>query len=206
MPQKIHIIDYGMGNIFSIYKRLEKLGMAITVSANDSDIRNADKLILPGVGHFGKAMEHLKKNDLVETLNEEVLSNKKPILGICLGMQLMAEHSEEGDANGLNWIPAKVIKFKLPKDSRLKTPQIGWNTIDIRKESILMRDLSNHSEFYFVHSYHCVPSNPDHILSLSEFGISFCSAIQKDQIFGVQYHPEKSHDQGQQLFKNFTSL
>ncbi|MBU2019073.1 MAG: imidazole glycerol phosphate synthase subunit HisH [Bacteroidetes bacterium] len=206
MPQKITIIDYGMGNIFSIQKRLNKLGVDVVVSSRREDVASADKLILPGVGHFGRAMENLKKNNLIEILNEAVLIQKKPILGICLGMQLLATSSEEGSVDGLNWISGTVEKLKLTEASRFKIPQIGWNTIKIEKLSKLMLGIKDQEEFYFVHSYKYVCENPENVLNTTNYEENFCSAIEHENIYGVQYHPEKSHDQGEQLFKNFISL
>ena len=206
MPQQVHIIDYGMGNIFSIEKRFLKLGAEVIISSNPEDLRCADKIILPGVGHFTRAMENLEKNNLIEVLNECVLVKKKPILGICLGMQLMASQSEEGNANGLNWIPGTVKKFSKDDHMRLKIPQIGWNSIENKKKSRLMTEIEDGSEFYFVHSFHFQPDNLEHVLNSSSYTQQFCSAVEKENIFGVQYHPEKSHDQGLQLFKNFLSI
>ncbi len=206
MSQKIVIVDYGMGNIHSVYKKLVKLGIEVSVSSKGDEILHADKLILPGVGHFGKAMQNLHELNLIEALNESVTFGKKPILGICLGMQLMTDSSEEGDKNGLGWFDGKVVRFNVSDPLTYKIPHMGWNSISIRKNSKLMSNISENSEFYFVHAYHVVMANKADILNETTYDYTFTSAIEKENIFGVQYHPEKSHDIGLQLFKNFVSL
>jgi glutamine amidotransferase len=206
MQNEIVIIDYGMGNIHSIQKKLNRLNVNSTVSSNPKTIENATKIILPGVGHFQKAMESLKSLDLINVFNEQVISKKKPILGICLGMQLMAAKSEEGNVNGLNWINADVVKLKVTDKLKYKIPHIGWNQVVISKESLLMKNIPNLSEFYFVHSYHFKTNDSKDILNTTEFESQFVSAIEKENIFGVQYHPEKSHDVGELLLKNFINI
>ena len=206
MTGQVVIIDYGMGNIHSIQKKLARLKINSLVSSSHQDIIAADKIILPGVGHFGKAMEKLHQLDLIHVLNEEVLHKKKPILGICLGMQLMALRSEEGNVNGLGWIDADVIKFKVKEKLKYKIPHTGWNEIIIKKESSLMKGIPNLSEFYFVHSYHFKAHQSEDILNETDYEELFVSSIQRDNIFGVQYHPEKSHDVGELVLKNFIQL
>jgi glutamine amidotransferase len=206
MNDKIVILDYQMGNIFSIEKILKSLGKTPIVSNKREIILSADKIILPGVGHFSNAMNNLKKMNLIEPLNFFALEKKKPILGICLGMQLMAEKSEEGDANGLGWIDAIVKKFSINNKLNYKVPQMGWNTINIKKESLLMKNIPDNSEFYFIHSYYVDCRNEEDILNTTKYESNFVSATQKNNIFGVQYHPEKSHDSGKQVVKNFLEL
>lgn len=195
-----------MGNLNSIKKKLTRLKINAIISSDPKEIQASDKIILPGVGHFGKAMESLKNLNLIDILNEEVLIKKKTILGICLGMQLMAKKSEEGNVDGLAWFDADVVKFKVTDTLNYKIPHTGWNQIIISKESLLMKGIPNLSEFYFVHSYHFKTSNKNDILNETEFEYRFVSAIEKDNIFGVQYHPEKSHDAGELLLKNFINL
>jgi len=202
----IVIVDYGMGNIHSVKKKLERLRVDVIVSSNHDDIVNASKIILPGVGHFGKAMESLCKLDLIETLNNAVLVNKKPILGICLGMQLMAKHSEEGNTDGLGWFDAEVVRFSIKDKLKYKVPHTGWNQIKLMKESRLMHHIPNYSEFYFVHSYHFKTEDKLAVLNETQYEYPFVSAVERDNIFGVQYHPEKSHDVGEQILKNFIEL
>lgn len=202
----IAIINYGMGNLGSVKRKLDRI-QALSVITNDPDeIRKCDKLILPGVGHFGKAVMELKSSGLWNVLNEEVLINKKPILGICLGMQLMAKHSEEGNAEGLGWFDANVVKFKVSDQLKYKVPHIGWNNAILEKKSHLFKGISQEAMYYFVHSYHIKCINKEDILTTTEYDYPFTSAIQKNNIFGTQFHPEKSHDWGEQVFKNFAEL
>ena len=203
---KIHVVNYGMGNIFSIQKKIQSRDIILSISSDAQDIINADKIILCGVGHFKKAMDNLNKLNLIEPLNNFALTQKKPVLGICLGMQLMANFSEEGNVKGLGWVEAAVKKFPTRQDKKLKVPHMGWNTVSISKESALMESIDPNNEFYFVHSFYLQPENPENILNETQYIQKFCSAIQQENIFGVQYHPEKSHDVGQTLLNNFISL
>ena len=205
---KIHIVDYGMGNIFSVQKKLLQENITVTVSSEPQDISQADKIILLGVGHFNKAMDNLIDLNLIEPLNEFALIQKKPILGICLGMQLMAMSSEEGigSNHGLGWVDASVKKFQTDDFKRFKIPHMGWNTINSLKKSALMKNISFEDEFYFVHSFFMEPNDPNLMLNETIYIEKFCSGIEKENIFGVQYHPEKSHDAGQTLLKNFIAI
>tara|TARA_B110000003_G_C16647330_1_gene532616 strand:- start:1498 stop:2118 length:621 start_codon:yes stop_codon:yes gene_type:complete len=205
---KIHIVDYGMGNIFSVQKKLLQENITVTVSSKPQDIFEADKIILLGVGHFNKAMDNLNNLNLIEPLNDFVLTQKKPVLGICLGMQLMAMTSEEGNGskNGLGWIDASVKKFQTADFQKFKIPHMGWNNINLLKSSELMKDITSEDEFYFVHSFFMEPNDPKLALNETIYIDKFCSGIEKENIFGVQYHPEKSHDAGRILLKNFISI
>lgn len=194
-----------MGNIFSVAKRFRAAGADVSIAQSHTEILQANKLILPGVGHFGKAMDNLKKKDLIQPLNEAVLEQKKPILGICLGMQLMTSSSEEGDAEGLNWFDATVHKFRFEDALNYKVPHIGWNSVQINQEHPIMDGIQNEDLFYFVHSYFVKASKQD-TLNFSTYQETFVSAIAKDHILGVQYHPEKSHDIGMKLLTNFIHL
>lgn len=205
MNKKVTIVDFRMGNINSILKKVNLIGFETIVSNNPNEILKANKIILPGVGHFGKAMENLNKLNLIEPLNNFVIIQKKPILGICLGMQLMTQKSEEGNVDGFGWFDAEVIKFKIKNPYKYKIPHTGWNKLKIQKQSKLMSGINENDEFYFVHSYHTI-SNSQDALSETEYEYNFVSAIEKNNIFGVQYHPEKSHDAGQKLFENFLKL
>ena len=168
----------------------------------------ADKIILLGVGHFNKAMDNLIDLNLIEPLNDFALIQKKPVLGICLGMQLMAISSEEGNNRnrGLGWVDASVKKFQTDDFKKFKIPHMGWNNINSLKNSALMKNISSQDEFYFVHSFFMEPNDPDLVLNETIYIDKFCSGIEKENIFGVQYHPEKSHDAGQTLLKNFIAI
>lgn len=203
---KITILNYQMGNLLSVAKKVKQNGSEAQFIDTHQEILAAEKIILPGVGHFGKAMENLKKLDLLGALNEAVLDKKIPVLGICLGMQLMAKNSEEGDVDGLGWFDASVTRIKVSDSIKFKIPHTGWNSIEINKPSTLMQNLSKYSEFYFVHAYHMECNDSKDILNTTQYDNSFVSAIEKENIFGVQYHPEKSHQNGNQLIKNFVNL
>mgnify|MGYP001316583378 CR=1 FL=1 len=202
----IGLVNYGMGNINSIVKKLKIVGAKYKIINSPKCLENIDKLILPGVGHFGKAIENLHKMNLIDPLKNAVLEKKKPVLGICLGMQLMALKSEEGKARGLGWVDATVRKFSIQDKLNFKIPQMGWNTISINKKSVLMKNIPEESEFYFIHSFYIKCNNKEDILNTTLYESEFVSAIQKDNIFGVQYHPEKSHEIGEKLFKNFIQI
>lgn len=197
---KVAIIDYGMGNLRSVLKAVERTGGIPLITRNQYVIEDSDKIILPGVGHFGKGVENLKQFGLFEILNNEVLVNKKPIMGICLGMQLMMEHSEEGDATGLSWFKGNVIRFNVSDKYKYKVPHMGWNTLNYKK-NVVETNLNN--EYYFVHSYHVIADNEIDILSTTNYNYEFVSSIEKENIIGYQFHPEKSHLPGLQLISNF---
>lgn len=200
---KIGIIDYGMGNIGSICNMLKYIGVDNIVSREKNELSQCDKLILPGVGHFDLAMTNLSAYKLDTLLEEFVMSKKIPILGICLGMQLLCKDSEEGNKNGLGLISAKVRKFKPPPESNLKVPHMGWSNVSFTDHNPLSQGLDNQARFYFVHSYYVECLNQNDIWGRSEYGHPFVSAFVRDNIVGVQFHPEKSHKFGVQLFRNF---
>ena len=206
MNEPVTIVDYGMGNIQSVRKTLRLAGVSSAVSSNPDIILSAERLILPGVGHFAKAMGNLRSRGLIEALNEAVLKQKIPILGICLGMQLMAQYSTEGDEEGLGWFDGSVVRFDVQDQLLYKVPHMGWNQAQQEKPSALLNDIEQHSEFYFLHSFHYVTKTLDEILMSTSYSYSFASAIEKDNIYGFQFHPEKSHDVGLHLLKNFASI
>ena len=200
----IVIVDYGMGNLRSILNKLQRMDVKAIISSKVEDIEKAEKLILPGVGSFATGMDNLEKYDLIPILNKKVIKEKKPILGICLGMQLVTKRSEEGNADGLGWIDAETKKFDFGrKNIGLKIPHMGWNSIDIRRDSLLLKDIFINSTFYFVHSYHVCCNGTNSIVATTNYGYDFTSVIQKENIFGTQFHPEKSHKNGIRLLKNF---
>ena len=206
MKQTLIIVDYRMGNLNSVKKKLDRLKTTASITSNPRDIVKADKIILVGVGHFAKAMKNIRELALLDALNEVAIIKKKPVLGICLGMQLMAKDSEEGKTEGLGWLDANVRKMQVDDTLKFKIPHTGWNKITQSKKSHLMKGIPESSEFYFVHSYYLKSNETSNILNETEYCFKFTSAIEKDNIFGVQYHPEKSHDVGEVLLKNFISL
>jgi glutamine amidotransferase len=198
------IIDYGMGNLFSVKNALDAIGVESIISDNPNDLKKADKIILPGVGAFPDGMKNLKNRGFVEVLEKEVLEKKKLFLGICLGMQLLASDGEEHKlTKGLGWIDGHVRKFNVQSDFRI--PHIGWNDIFIKKENPLFGAIKT-PVFYFVHSYHIIPKDSSVVIATCNYGEEFVVAIQKDNIFGVQFHPEKSQKCGLELLKNFIAL
>ncbi len=206
MSQRIVIVDYGMGNLNSVKRKLDRLKADSVVSSNSEVILSADKLILPGVGNFGKAMENLTKSGLIPVLNQLAFEKKIPILGICLGMQLMCESSEEGNAKGLGWIEGRVKRFSVSDPFKFKIPHTGWNTLVLHQDSPIMKNIENQSEFYFVHAFHVELKDPILAINTTNYDYTFVSGFQKENIYGLQYHPEKSHDIGDQVFKNFIEL
>ena len=201
----ITIIDYGMGNLGSIANMLKKIGVESLITSDVKLISDAGKIILPGVGSYARAMENLYNLDLVSVIRKKA-EEGTPLLGICLGMQLLSTHSEEGNANGLNIVPGRVIKFHLPEE--YKVPHMGWNLIKYNKTSPLFKNFSNLEEvrYYFVHSYHFQPENKSYELATAAYGLEFTCGIQNKNVFGVQFHPEKSHRFGMELLKNFSDL
>ena len=203
MTKKITIVNYGMGNIGSVVKKVKRIGYTPLVAVNANEILAATKIILPGVGHFAAAIGKLKEMGLWGALNEAVLIKKTPILGICLGMQLMAKHSEEGDTEGLGWFDANVVRFSIKDKLKYKIPHMGWNHVEVKKQSPLFTDVDLEHGFYFVHAYHMQCNQPTNVLTTTTYEYPFVSAIQRDNIVGLQYHPEKSHEAGEQVFLNF---
>ena len=203
---RIVIVDYHTGNLNSIKRTLDRIGSLSVISSRIEDVIQADKIILPGVGHFATAMANLRKLGLLDALNEAVLIKRKAILGICLGMELMALTSEEGDTPGLQWLDAQAVRFEISMAARHKVPHMGWNRIQIKKASALMKGVEELSEFYFAHSYYLQINDRTNLLNETEYGISFPSAVEHNNIFGVQYHPEKSHRSGVQVLKNFIEM
>ena len=201
------VLDYEMGNLLSVKKAIDYVSKDdAIISSEPSDIAKADKIIMPGVGHFSQAMTKLIEKDLVIHLNEAVINQNVPILGICLGMQLMSSFSEEGSVEGLGWVDAQVLKFKPEDKSKFKVPHIGWNRVKNQESNILFKSSKPDDEYYFVHSYYVNLTDQSVKKSYTKYSNTFCSAFQLENIFGVQFHPEKSHDAGLNLFKNFIEL
>lgn len=204
----ITIIDYEMGNVGSIANMFKYIGVESTIESDPDKIKKASKILLPGVGSFDMAMKKIQEKGLDEVLNEKALKEQIPILGICLGMQLLTHGSEEGELNGLGWIPAKTIRFKNRIDNKLKIPHMGWNIVNKHQKSSLTEGFEafDESKFYFVHSYFVEVEDEKNSILKTEYGVKFDSAIEKDNIFGVQFHPEKSHKFGMKIFENFARI
>lgn len=194
----IVIIDYGVGNLASVKNALDKLGVESEISSDPLVINKADAIILPGVGAAGQGMKNLKTKGLDKVLTSEI-SKGKPFLGICLGMQLLFEKSEEGNVKCLNILKGTVKKFKKMK----KIPQIGWNEVDIKQKLNIFRDVRSGSYFYFVNSFYCLPKDEKVVAGVTDYGETFASIVAKDNVIGVQFHPEKSGPVGFKLLENF---
>jgi imidazole glycerol-phosphate synthase subunit HisH len=203
---RVAIVDYGMGNLHSVKRKLDRIGVHAQLTSEPSELLRVDKLLLPGVGHFGKAMEHLGTLGLVPALHEAAVVRKTPILGICLGMQLFARQSDEGGAEGLGWIDADVVRFGVDDTRRFKVPHMGWNGVRIARSSPLLEGVTEQTEFYFVHAYHMVCRDGEDVLCETDYGYQFTSVVQRENLYGVQFHPEKSQDAGEALLRNFVYL
>jgi glutamine amidotransferase len=202
----IAIIDYGCGNLGSIKNMIRKIGGEAVITSDIEQIKLAKKIILPGVGSFDTGMNNLKASGFIDVLNEKAFKEKVPFLGICLGMQLMTKGSEEGSEPGLGWFDADTIKFTFEKDSKNKIPNMGWKHVDVKKTSAYFNDMYPEPRFYFVHSYYVRSNNTADILTTSVYGNEYVSGFEKENLCGVQFHPEKSHKFGMKLFSNFLAI
>ena len=200
------IIDYGMGNLGSIVNTFRRIGVSAKVTSDPDAIRAAKRLILPGVGSFDRGMENLKGAGLIPALEEQVLENGVPILGICLGMQLFSKQSEEGDVQGLGWIKADTVRFQFGSNGgRLKIPHMGWNSVNSTGDSLLA-NITADDRFYFVHSFHIAHIEEELVTGTTSYGYDFPSVIRQGNIQGIQCHPERSHSSGVRVLKNFMDL
>ena len=200
----IAIVDFGMGNLGSIRNMLTKIGAESIITSDPLAVEAADKLILPGVGSFDRAMENLHRAGLIGVLNERVIGSKTPLLGICLGMQLLSRRSEEGSLPGLGWIEADTVRFPPELDgARLTVPHMGWNTITVTQPASLLGHLPADPRFYFVHSYHVKCDREADVAATAHHGITFHAAVASGNIVGTQFHPEKSHKYGLSLLRSF---
>jgi len=202
----IVVIDYDIGNIGSIVNMLKKIGSKVIVTSDHNIINNAKKIILPGVGSFDNGMKKLNEYGLIEILHQKVIREKTKILGICLGAQLMAKKSDEGNLDGLGWLDIENVRFKSDHETNIRIPHMGWNYIEKKKNSNILKYVDDNARFYFVHSYHFVCHNSTHILTETKYGNKFTSAFEHENIYGVQFHPEKSHSFGMSLLKSFIEI
>jgi glutamine amidotransferase len=203
----IVIVDYDMGNLGSILNMLKKIGLEARISRDPAVIESADRLILPGVGAFDRGMTGLRELGLTPVLNRKVMEEACPVLGLCLGMQLMTRGSEEGQLAGLGWIDAETRRFRFdPPRPDLKIPHMGWNSVSVRRSELLLSGFDELPRFYFAHSYHVACRDSMDVLGTTQFGFDFASVIGRGNVFGTQFHPEKSHRYGMRLLANFAKL
>lgn len=202
----IAIIDYGLGNIRAFANIYASLDVPFTFATEPQHLHGASRAILPGVGAFDQAMLRLRNSGMHDALNELVLHRKLPVLGVCVGMQMLAQSSEEGNEPGLGWIDADVVKFDAAVAPSLRVPHMGWNDVQPHRRGDLFKDFDEQPLFYFLHSYYVRCRTDAHVLASTTYGAEFACAVNRDNIFGVQFHPEKSHHHGIQLLKNFASL
>lgn len=201
------ILDYGIGNLGSIANMIRRIGGEVTVSGDPRVVATADRIILPGVGAFDTGMKALLQSGLVEPLRRRVVDEGAPLLGICLGMQLLTAGSEEGRLPGLHWVPAETVAFRLPpEEPELRVPHMGWNSVTIRRRDSLFRHCAGESRFYFVHSYHVRCRSEDDVLATCSYGLELTAAFQHGNVYGVQFHPEKSHRFGMDVLRAFCEL
>jgi glutamine amidotransferase len=203
----IRIVDYGIGNIQAFLTMFKRLGLPAERARTPVDLFDASKLILPGVGAFDNAMQLLNQSGLRESLEFMVFERQVPLLGVCVGMQMLASGSEEGMLPGLNWIPGQVRAFaKTPEVEQLPIPHMGWNDLQVKPDATLFRGFEPQPRFYFLHSYYFSCDDKAHVAATATYGLKFECAVSKGHIHGVQYHPEKSHNFGAQMLKNFAEL
>lgn len=202
----ISILDYGLGNIKAFLNVYDRLNIKARVISSSLELQGSTHIILPGVGSFDYAMSKLESSGLYEGLNEMVLSKKIPVLGICVGMQMMADSSDEGTKKGLGWVSGRVKKIVTNNNHELPLPHLGWNQVLQKKQNILFKDLDDFSRFYFLHTYYYEASSSNDVLAEVDYGNRFTCSINKDNIYGVQFHPEKSHENGLNILKNFASV
>ena len=203
----IGIVNYGLGNIQAFANIYKRLNIDSGIASSSDDLKDVTGIILPGVGAFDWAMARLNKSGMREVLDDLVMHQKKPVIGICVGMQMMANGSDEGELEGLGWIDAEVKKFDRSKfDQKILLPHMGWNNVNPQGQDLLFNDLQIAARFYFLHSYYFVPHNPENVLAVTDYHSSFASAVRSENVFGVQFHPEKSHHWGIQLLENFAEI
>jgi len=202
----ITVIDYGAGNCGSVIRMIEKIGGRARRASSAADVDVAEKIIVPGVGAFDYGMNRLASGGLIDALNSAANVRRIPVLGICLGMQLMCKASEEGRLPGLGWIDAQVRRFAFDDAEKLPIPHMGWNTLTLIRPDALVRTMSPRARYYFVHSYKVICNDPDDVVATTNYGGEFVSLFSRQNIFGAQFHPEKSHKFGMDMLRNFMEL
>lgn len=203
----IAIVDYGLGNVHAFANIYQRLNIPITMVTTANDLNAADRIILPGVGAFDWAMTRLNDSGMRDALEHSVMTEKKPVLGICVGMQMMAKKSDEGKLAGLGWIDAEVKRFDISTPANTThLPHMGWNDVHARENAELFSGMGSDARFYFLHSYYFSPRNQDEVLAETDYHGNFASSVRMDNVYGAQFHPEKSHQWGIRLLKNFAEL
>ncbi|MDP1861328.1 MAG: imidazole glycerol phosphate synthase subunit HisH, partial [Gemmatimonadaceae bacterium] len=205
-PRMLAVIDYGVANIGSLMTRLRKCGLPAEPVSTMAEVARAERLILPGVGSFDNGMAHLGAHGLVEILRETARAGEVPVLGICLGMQLLGEGSEEGEREGLGIVRGGSQRLRLPPQSGLKVPHQGWCHLELRRPSPLLTEVGPRTRFYFSHSYHLVCADDVDVLAVAQHGAAFTAMVQRGSVYGAQFHPEKSHRYGMELLRNFAGI
>lgn len=203
MSKTVTIVDYGLGNLGSVANMLRKLGVASVRASTPDEVAKATALILPGVGHYDTGMSNLRSRGFEPVLNSLVIDHKIPVLGICLGVQLLARKSEEGSAPGLGWIAADVKRFAFPEGSSLPIPHMGWNEVEPTDAVLFKGHQPGETRYYFVHSYHLVADDPSDVAAWATYGYRFAAAVHRGNIYGSQFHPEKSHKHGMAMLRNW---
>jgi glutamine amidotransferase len=202
----ITIIDYGVGNLGSVKNMLRKAGFESVLASDIGSVERASKIILPGIGAFDHCMQQFNASGLRTAVTKKVIEEKAPLLGICVGLQMLMENSEEGTETGLGWISGKTVKFKKEQLGDLKIPHMGWTEVKILKTSLLTKDLGEQPRFYFVHSFHVLPHQKEDELLEASYGYDFTAGVSRDNLYGVQFHPEKSHRYGMRILENFCRI
>ena len=202
----IKIVDYGLGNILAFQNVFKRLNLSVGIAKTAADLTDATKLVLPGVGAFDQAMRLLDDSGMREALDDCVIARGVPVLGVCVGMQILADSSEEGQAAGLGWIRGRVKAFRSLRVDDLLVPHMGWNDVTPATQSGLFGQLGTEPRFYFLHSFYFECAEPRHVAAVTHYGVDFASAVHRDNIYGVQFHPEKSHQFGARLLQSFAAL
>ena len=202
----IAIIDYGVGNLASIKNMIKKAGFESVLASDPDSVEKADKIILPGIGAFDHCMQRFNESGLRPLVTKKIKEEKIPLLGICVGLQMLMESSEEGTEPGLGWVAGKTVKFKKEKLGGLKIPHMGWTDVQVTKKTLLTEDLGERPRFYFVHSYHVQPEDKSDEMLTAFYGYEFTAAVNRGNIYGAQFHPEKSHKYGMKILGNFSRL